>query len=185
MANLRWILLNVGRFGDRICPAASAPGETLVEMRLYERSQSMIETKTRQHCHLVERSSQCTCVGNKVSHKKPSVQCNHIYWLFFLCTVTKQPNELLKWIRYRIMKFSQCCYPPPQNKYKTEGVAQLQNIQRLVNNHVNFEKKKKTFLFLIFYWFILQKKEFARFFSLKTYLQVYTKIQKWFKSVKS
>lgn len=66
------------------------------------------------------------------------------------------------------MDFSQCCIPPsPQkNKYKTEGVAQLQNIQRLGNNYVNFEKKK-TFLFLLFYLFILQKKEFATFFFFK------------------
>lgn len=34
--------------------------------------------------------------------------------------------------------------PPEKNKlihkYKTEGVAQLKNIQKLGNNHVNFEK---------------------------------------------
>ena len=68
-----------------------------------------------------------------------------------------------------MMEFSQCCNPPSKkklnkNKYKTEGVAQLQNIQRLGNNHVNFEKKKKTFCFLFFYWFILQKKKFETFF---------------------
>ena len=53
-----------------------------------------------------------------------------------------------------MMEFSQCCNPPSKkklnkNKYKTEGVAQLQNIQRLGNNHVNFEKKKKNFLFFM------------------------------------
>lgn len=46
------------------------------------------------------------------------------------------------------MEFSQCCNPP-KNKYKTQGVAQLQNIQRLGNNHVNFEKKKKNFFVFI------------------------------------
>lgn len=51
-------------------------------------------------------------------------------------------------------------YPPLKNKYKTEGVVQLQNLQGLGNNHVNLKRK----LFLFFYLFILQKKEFATFF---------------------
>lgn len=74
------------------------------------------------------------------------------------------------------MEFSQCC--PPQNKYKTEGVAQLHNIQRLGNNHVNFEKKKLS-LFLIFLFVYFTKERICNiFFPLKTYLHFYTKIQK-------
>lgn len=51
------------------------------------------------------------------------------------------------------MDFSQCCNSPKKNKlihkYKTEGVAQLKNIQKLGNNHVNFKKKKKFFFFIL------------------------------------
>lgn len=47
---------------------------------------------------------------------------------------------------------------PPKNKYKTEGVAQLQNVQRLGNNHVNFEKKNVFFILLIF----LEKKKICK-----------------------
>lgn len=71
----------------------------------------------------------------------------------------------------------------PQNKYKTEGVAQLHNIQRLGNNHVNFEKKKLS-LFLIFLFVYFTKERICNiFFSFKnvfTFLYKNTKvIQIW------
>lgn len=55
------------------------------------------------------------------------------------------------------MEFSQCCNPPSRkNKYKTEGVAQLQNIQRLGNNHVNLEKKN-FFIFILLIYFTKER----------------------------
>lgn len=76
------------------------------------------------------------------------------------------------------MDFSQCCNSPKKNKlihkYKTEGVAQLKNIQKLGNNHVNFKKKKEVFFSFcsLFY-----KRKILKHFPLKTYVHVYTKIQ--------
>lgn len=71
----------------------------------------------------------------------------------------------------------------PQNKYKTEGVAQLHNIQRLGNNHVNFEKKKTFFVFNFFICLFYKRKNLQHFFSFKnvfTFLYKNTKvIQIW------
>lgn len=57
--------------------------------------------------------------------------------------------------------------PPEKNKlihkYKTEGVAQLKNIQKLGNNHVNFEKN----VFFSFCWLFYKRKILKHFFPFK------------------
>ena len=78
-----------------------------------------------------------------------------------------------------MMEFSQCCNPPSKkklnkNKYKTEGVAQLQNIQRLGNNHVNFEKKKKKlFVFYAFIGLFYKRKNLKHFFFKNLFTGLY------------
>lgn len=70
------------------------------------------------------------------------------------------------------MEFSQCCNPP-KNKYKTEGVAQLQNIQRLVNNHVNFEKKKNFFVFIVLLIYFTKERIWNIFFFKNLFTGLY------------
>lgn len=73
----------------------------------------------------------------------------------------------------------QHCFPHLMNKYNTEGVAlpPPPNIQRLRNNHGKLKEKKNIFVFNLLL-ICFTKERICNIFSSKTYLQIYTKIQK-------